>query len=86
MDETKIEGAKFIHVISIAKTSEDNYIEVKTRIDPFSITSYYEGTANGYPVTIICSTGMTFFVKMTIDEADKMMNDIDRTMMIKNRW
>lgn len=77
----------FLKITHIGKGKEEgDWVKVKVRINPYNIHCYmeafitkYEGKDVKKMIAIFVSNDV-FYVDMTIEEADKMMEDIDRTI------
>ncbi len=83
----KADQPNFLFITHISKgRKEGEWQSAKTRINPFHITSYtetfllnYEGHEFKKMVGIFVSS-QVFIVDMTIEEVDKMMSEIDRSL------
>lgn len=88
---TKVEMPNFLKLPAFAQGRDGRFFEVKARLNPSSIYSYTEGFMDDdgglstKPVTIIYCAGNKFWVDMTIDEVDRMMEEIDRGLTINDR-
>lgn len=87
-EEQKLEYPNFIKVNSYVKTSnpDDGYLLVKTRINPMSITSYFSMLLSldgvNKDITGMHVGGSVYYIDMTIEQVDNMMDAIDRTLSI----
>lgn len=77
----------FLKIKHIAKGKEEgDWVSVDVRINPYNIHCYMERFILKYngedikKVTAIFVANDIFFVDMTIEEADKMMEDIDKAI------
>jgi len=88
MGVLKTEMPNFIHINVIVSISdkENERARIKARLNPLSINSYAEGIIRNfegienYPVVQFFVSGHLFQADMTIDEADKMFEEIERGM------
>jgi hypothetical protein len=81
MSIIKAELPNFVQVTGLMKGVEiDKYIEFKVRINPYHINSYHEATAGTKNIVVFNVSGLSYLVNMTIEEADKMMQEIDRSL------
>ncbi len=83
----KAELPNFLMITTIGKGKEElDYIDIKTRINPYHITSYCEGFLDNYKgdstrkVTIMYVSGVQYWVDMSIEDVDEMMRNIDRSL------
>ncbi len=86
----KAELPNFVKIVCISKGKEEGeWISFNSRINPYHITSYYEAFILSYKgeavkkVVVFTVGGNSFSVDMTVEEADKMMDDIDRSLSFK---
>lgn len=86
----KAQLPNFVNVVSIGKgKKEGEWVEIKSRINPYHITCYNESFVQNYKgeeikkVVAFNISGLSYYVDMTIEEADKMMGKIDRSLSFK---
>jgi len=86
-DLAKMEYANFVKVIMLTKGKDNENTFGKLRINPMSISSYFEAfDTRGekiVPITAMCVGGSTYYLDMKIEEVDEMMDSIDRGFSIK---
>lgn len=77
----------FLKIESIAKgKKEGEWVIVKVRVNPYNIHCYMEFFITNYKgqdikkIVALFVSNEVFYVDMTIEEADQMMEDIDRTI------
>lgn len=87
---TKADLPSFVKVKNIGPgRDKGEWVEVEARFNPFYVTSYYERFLENYKgeelKKVICFivASAAYYVDMTIEEADKMMEDIDRGLSYK---
>lgn len=87
-EQAKMEYPAFIKTTCIVTVKdESDHKKIKVRINPAAVTSYVESFYKKGEDVIMCSViycgGTSYLVDMTIDEMDKMMEEIDRGFSVK---
>lgn len=90
MEGVKANLPNFVNIISVSRgRNEGEWVELNARINPYHITSYHEVFLKDYKgsdlkkVTCFYVAGNSYCVDMTIEEADQMIQDIDRSLYFK---
>jgi hypothetical protein len=86
----KIDQPSYVKITAISKgIKEEDFVFFKARFNPYNVASYYETffqKNQGQDIKkVVCFvvSGVSFCVDMTIEEADEMMENIDRSLSIK---
>lgn len=89
-DTIKASLPNFVKITTISGGKEKgDWVETKARINPYHITSYFETFVTNYKGEDVKKCvgfyvgSYPFVVDMTIEEADEMIENIDRSLSFK---
>lgn len=88
----KADQPNFVKIVGIGQGKEKgDWCDVQIRFNPYYVTSYHEAFVDNYKgedmkkIVVFHVGSASYFIEMTIEEANSMMEDIDRSLSFKEK-